>query len=193
VTTHRLFVAVDLAAGLRSAVADALVRGRPLAARAKWVAADAAHVTLAFLGWVAGPRVSEIARALELAAAVARPFEATLAPAGTFGRPVSPRVLWLGIGGDVAAFTALQAAVADALAALGFAPEARPFHPHVTLARARDPRGDRDLARARAALDPPGAASMLVEDVVLFESRLSPSGARYTALTRSPLTGPRVQ
>jgi 2'-5' RNA ligase len=183
----RIFIAVDLAPALRAAVADALGRGRPMAARAKWVAPDAAHVTLAFLGSVTAERVPWIAEALGTAAASVRPFDATLTGPGTFGRPSSPRVLWLGLGGDVAAFTALHAAIAAALAPLGFAPEDRPFRPHVTLARARDPRGDHDLMRARAALESSAAASMRVEDVVLFESRLSASGARYVPVARAVL------
>jgi 2'-5' RNA ligase len=133
--------------------------------------------------------VPAIGDALAVAASGVRPFAIALADAGTFGRPASPRVLWLGIDGDVTSFTALQAAIAGALAGLGFAPEDRAFHPHITLARARDPRGDRDLARARAALDRPDAPSITVDDVVLFESRLAPSGARYTPLLRAALAG----
>jgi 2'-5' RNA ligase len=183
----RLFVAVDLSPAMRTGVADAITRAQPLAPRAKWVAADAAHATLAFLGWVADARVAGFAAAVEAAARAAHPFEAILAEAGTFGRPASPRVLFLGLGGDVAAFTALHAGITAALTPLGFEPESRPFHPHVTLARARDPRGDRALAGARAALGAPAAVAMTVGEVVLFESRLSPSGARYTALVRAPL------
>jgi 2'-5' RNA ligase len=44
------------------------------------------------------------------------------------------RVLWAGVVAD-AALLALHTAVADALAVTGFAPEARPYQPHITLAR----------------------------------------------------------
>jgi 2'-5' RNA ligase len=75
----------------------------------------------------------------------------------------------------------LQSAVADALGSV-YAPEKRPFRPHVTVARVR--RGARvDKALPVIAGQPSFAASSLT----LYRSRPSPKGAAYEALARTPL------
>ena len=85
---------------------------------------------------------------------------------------------------------ALQAdATAAAVAAIGFAPEKRPFHPHVTLARC-EPFWPRDAAEKFAAAFPGEIGPPWVADHgVLFESKLSPRGARYREVERLPLSG----
>jgi 2'-5' RNA ligase len=91
-------------------------------------------------------------------------------------------VLWLGVGPAIPApLVALQGGLEAAARRCGFAAEEREFRPHLTLARAAGPRPA-----------PPGATdaarwSEPVREVVLFESRLHPSGARYTALETFPL------
>ena len=145
---------------------------RPDVAGLRWTTPDQWHVTLRFLGAMddAGP----VAAALQ-GLPVDR-GEATIGPAvARFGR----RVLHVPVAGldDVAA------AVVAATAALGRPPEDRPFAGHLTLARARDRRGV-DL---RPLCGTPIEGSWPVEEVVLFESRLHPHGARYEVVDRFPL------
>ncbi|MGE0812416.1 MAG: RNA 2',3'-cyclic phosphodiesterase [Vicinamibacterales bacterium] len=185
----RLFVAVELGPAVVSGVADAVVRGRAVAPRARWVAGDAVHLTLVFLGATAAGAVGDVIAAVRRAAGPQAPFDLVVTGAGTFGRPSCPRVLWLGIGGDVAALAALQGGVARALVPLGVPLEDRAFQPHVTLARARDPRGDRDLARARERLgDGVEAGGQHVSHLALVESRPGAGGPpRYAVLAAVPL------
>lgn len=185
----RLFVAARLGAAVSSGVARTIDRARGAAPHAKWVAPDAAHLTLAFLGGVPAAQVPAITAALARAAEGHRPLSLDVGAAGTFGRASSPRVLWLGIGGDVDALAALQRDVAAVLAPLGVPPEDRAFHPHLTLARARDPRGDRSLARAAERLGGLVVGTARVTHVVVMESHLGPGGARYDALAELPLCG----
>ncbi len=71
---------------------------------------------------------------------------------------------------------------------LGFSPEERPFHPHLTLGRFRT--GGRplsgDLLEVPAARD---LGVLPVERIVMFRSHLEPRGARYEALKSFPLIG----
>jgi 2'-5' RNA ligase len=98
-------------------------------------------------------------------------------------------VLWAGIGGAVAALSAVQADVAAALAALGFPPEERAFTAHLTLARARakEPRGDTALAACAAALAGRDFGVTRITAAVLYRSDLSPRGPAYTPLATLPL------
>ncbi|MEZ5289528.1 MAG: RNA 2',3'-cyclic phosphodiesterase [Vicinamibacterales bacterium] len=186
----RLFVAIALGPDVVPGVARAVARGRAVAPRARWAAEDVAHLTLVFLGATDAGAVDGITAAVTRAAGPRAPFDLVVTGAGTFGRPSSPRVLWLGIGGDVEALAAVQTAVARALVPLGVPLEDRPFRPHVTLARARDARGDRDLARAREALEGFEAGGLRVRELGLVESRLGAGGPRYTVRASMPLGMP---
>jgi len=156
----------------------------------KWVAIDNVHLTLQFLGAVPEERVDPVKVAVATAAAEARPLHLELRGAGGFPSGRRARVLWAGVGGEVAQLTALVAALGRRLGPLGFAAEERPFSPHITLGRSRDPRGAPGLAAALAlAAESPGAPWRATE-VVLFQSFLSPKGPRYEALARAALGTP---
>lgn len=183
----RLFVAVDLGEPARAAVRAALSTAKQLAPRAKWVHADSTHVTLAFLGQRPETFGADAGRALEAVALRRGPFEVTVGAPGTFGSATRPRVLWLGLEGQVDALKALQSDVEAALRPLGYEAEKRPFSPHLTLARAREPGGDAALAACAQALRVQSAACR-VEAVTLYRSDLSSRGAKYTVLLSAALS-----
>ncbi len=155
----------------------------------KWVAVDNVHLTLQFLGAVPEERVEAVKAAVAAAAAEARLLHLELRGAGGFPSARRARVLWAGVGGDLAALAALVAALGLRLGPLGFAPDERPFSAHITLGRARDPHGAPGLAAALAlAAEAPGAP-WRASEVVLFQSHLSPKGPRYEPLARAALGG----
>lgn len=184
----RLFIAVDLGAAVHDRVARAIGMARLAAPRARWVSAEGVHLTLVFLGTVAADRVPAIAVALERLAARHRPLELSVRGAGTFGRPSSPRVLWLGVDGEVRALTALQRDLAGELEAIGFPRDDRRFTPHLTLARAREERGDASLATAAERLGAFDAGSARVSAVRLVQSHLSAGGPRYEVRAEATLS-----
>ncbi|MCX7916074.1 MAG: RNA 2',3'-cyclic phosphodiesterase, partial [Verrucomicrobiae bacterium] len=106
-------------------------------------------------------------------------FELGLVGWGVFPNRDRPRVLWLGCAEPVAPMVALADAVARALEPLGFAREVRPFHPHLTLARLREPWLDDALVRRLNARATQPLGRMQVEELHLYESRLHPTGAEY--------------
>jgi len=150
-----------------------------------WVATENLHVTVKFLGGVEEARLADVAAALTRAATVPA-FEVEIRGLGAFPTASRPRVLWAGAPGSPA-FTRLAAGIDQALVALGFAPEARGFTPHVTLARIREPRRDVALTEALEAAGARLFGALRVERVSLMRSDLSPRGARYTELAAAPL------
>jgi len=113
-------------------------------------------------------------------------FEVEIRGLGAFPAASRPRVLWAGAPGSPA-FTRLAEGVDHALVALGFAPEARGFTPHVTLGRVREPRRDVALTEALEAAAARPFGALRVERLSLMRSDLSPRGARYTELAAVPL------
>ena len=59
--------------------------------------------------------------------------------------------------------------------------------PHITLGRAGRNSPPRPLVRELAGLAEFDAGSMLVDEVTVFASKLTPEGPRYEVLARAPL------
>ncbi len=202
----RCFVAIDLSVDVRSALLEVQGRLRAAAGRAdvRWVDPPGLHLTLKFLGRVEDAQVSELASALAAASASIPPLELTTGGVGAFPTLTRPRVVWVGLAAGASEVVRLAVAVDRAFAPLGFPPEARPFHPHVTLARVRSPRGLGPLVKAMAG-EMAGATARPVargeaarastwgaREVVLYQSHLKPTGAVYEAVARLPLGTPEA-
>lgn len=184
----RLFVAVELESALREAARSASEALRAsLGERARKFAftrPETLHFTLKFLGEVDALRVSDIEAAARLAAN--RPaFPITLGHAGAFPSARHPGVVWLGLSHGEEELTELATSLDEALVAAGFEPEKRPFRAHLTLARARDRRRAPSLDEVLESV-PVTPASMVVREIVLFESRLNPTGAVHLPVSRVP-------
>jgi 2'-5' RNA ligase len=143
------------------------------------------HVTLAFLGEIEAASVPAIAASLADTASRHDSFELGVGGGGTFGPSRAARVLWTGVTAGALPLGAVQREVTSALAPHGYRPEARPFTPHITLARARDRRGDPAFAGCGAAIDQDLGTST-ISALTLYESVSTGRGARYVALATLP-------
>jgi RNA 2',3'-cyclic 3'-phosphodiesterase len=99
------------------------------------------HLTLAFLGEVSESRIAELEQRLGRAAARSDPLRLGLAGAGAFPSARRARVLWAGVTGDRDGLVRLAERASAAARRVGVAIEDRRYRPHLTLARARVPRG----------------------------------------------------
>ena len=192
--TVRVFVAVGISADARQQLIDAVDRiRRDIPQGIQWANADGMHLTLKFLGNIPSNGVESLLQCLNPVASEASPFPLHLAGLGMFPNRRKPRVLWAGVDGDLDALSRLQLATEDAITALGYPPEQRPFRPHVTLGRPRRSVSDGQLSRIGAivsAVAPPSPVRWQVESVDVMQSELHPSGARYTVLGSAPLKSP---
>lgn len=187
----RVFIAVDPGAETVAKIEELLRELSPKAPSAKWVSPAGLHVTLAFLGEIAEDRVPAVIAAAEGAAALHAPLVLRIQNGGAFGTRRRPRVLWLGVGGAVDALGAVHRDLEQALAlSIGHAPEERPFEPHLTLARSRDPRGDPALDAVAHAIRDVDFGETRIGEIVVYRSDSTPQGTRYTALARAQLEAP---
>jgi len=181
----RCFAAISLSDALRGALGALVARWSARADGLRWCRPEQLHVTLWFLGEVKAADVASVCAAVAAAARSVEPFEISLTSVGCFPSARNPRVLWCGLDDPEQGCARWVAAAAPLLAALGFPAEARAFKPHITLARSNSPAGGASIGRVLEAAHPVGAASMHVEEFVLYESVLGPGGARYQAVHRA--------
>jgi RNA 2',3'-cyclic 3'-phosphodiesterase len=182
----RSFIAVLLPEPLKARLDEAAEPLRQRGPAVSWVRAENLHVTLRFLGGVDEATIGKVREALAEAAVGLAPFRVVLRGFGGFPTARAPRVVWVGVADGSERLGALHARVEAALARQRIPAEGRPFHPHVTLGRAREPRGAAGLAESLGA---PGAplGETHVDAIHLMRSDLHPSGARYSVLAREPL------
>jgi 2'-5' RNA ligase len=76
-----------------------------------------------------------------------------------------------------------------AVATLGFTPEEREFQPHVTLARCPDPWRRDAIEKFKPAFTGPIGPPFVADRGILFESKLSPKGARYREVAAFAMEG----
>lgn len=184
----RLFTGIALTSECRAAVAAAVAPLRADPASVSWVAPENLHITMKFLGEISRDRLGAIGVALEGVAANFSPFLLHAEGAGLFPGTRNPRVLWVGFREPLELVKELQENMESALSGAGFPREDRPFHPHITVGRARGVLppawGDRFLR----ALSGRRFGEVPVPKITLYESRLSPGGAVYTVVRDFPLS-----
>ncbi len=187
----RCFVAIDLSAEVRTAVAAAQARLRIAAPHAdvRWTAPHALHLTLKFLGEVPEERRDELTAAFAATVRTHSRFALTVSGRGAFPGLARPRVLWAGVTAGLRELGLLAAAVERAAAELGFPAEARPFRGHVTLGRVRSPQGVGRIARAVEGAAAETFGTWEVAEVVFYRSHLRSTGSEYEVLSRWGLGG----
>jgi RNA 2',3'-cyclic 3'-phosphodiesterase len=183
----RSFVAIVLSDEVRAAVAAEIARLRPLAPRVGWVAAPNLHLTLKFLGELPSDALEQVKDGLTEAVAGVAPFSLHFHGLGAFPGMARPRVLWVGVAEGGQAAQALQVRVEAALGGRGFPRDERPFSPHLTVGRVREPRGLAGLQQAIARDARMDFGRLEVRTLSLMRSDLSPGGSRYTELAVFPL------
>jgi len=186
----RLFIGIELPDVLRNSVAAIASRVREDIAYAapdaqvRWVPPANLHITVWFLGEVREPRVEPLVASLT-PPLDARSFTLRIGGGGAFPQSGPPRAIWLGLASGREGLITVHEQLRGRLMPLGFAPEARPYSPHLTIARVKDVR-PRDARTMRGLLgDVAGDVGQCdVQRATLFVSRPTRTGADYEPLCR---------
>lgn len=177
--TLRIFAAVTIrtSPSLRGVLSRLARMGKAVRA----VRDDQLHVTLKFYGDAAKEVVPPLSEELTRTAAQATPFDWSLRGVGAFPSPARPSVVWAGAADDDGRLSELAESIERFSERLGFSREARPFHPHVTLARVkfRPPPELGELLRESAEQE---FGPQRAEEIILYRSELGPGGSVYTPL-----------
>jgi 2'-5' RNA ligase len=170
---HRLFVAIRPPEPIR----NLLLRVMGGISGARWQSDDQLHLTLRFVGEVDRHVGDDLVAAL--GAIHHPPFEIAVNGLGTFERRGQAETVWAGVTPHEP-LRVLHNKVDQAIARVGVAPDQRAYLPHITLARLKRSSGPVGalLEEAGGFRSPP----FRVDDFALFESKLTPEGAVYSAI-----------
>jgi 2'-5' RNA ligase len=155
--------------------------------RAKWVRPGNIHLTLKFLGNINPGDIDRIGEAMMDAAGDFKAIDLAAGGVGVFPGIKRPRVIWVGLGGQIQLLFALQRVLENNLAAVGFKKDKRPFKGHLTLGRFRqtvDPNTIGQVMRKYANLS---SEKFTARRLILFKSDLKPTGAVYSQLLQAAL------
>jgi 2'-5' RNA ligase len=178
----RLFVAISPDPLTRAALARSAAQVRQHGLPGARVVSDAKlHITLDFLGKVEEERLDALKAAYQEVARAFSPLSIELHGAGGFPSTARAKVIWIGVRAGDAALGTLASRVREASAACGLPPEARSFHPHLTLAYTKQAADVRALAQALESTQAP--VSLTARELVLMRSH----GDAYEAIGTFPL------
>lgn len=190
----RSFIAIELPDELKSELVRLEARLKSGGqSGVKWVDPYGIHLTLKFLGSIAVDRVEGITRAMEEAARGISPFRLEVKELGVFPNFKRVQVAWVGISGEADKLVQLQKRIESNLAPLGFAPESRPFTPHLTLARLRNQASLEERQRFGQLIADTtfeAACPIEVDAISLIRSQLTREGAIYTRINSARLEKP---
>lgn len=188
----RLFVALSLPEEAIEEIGT-FINGMPTMAanNVRWIQRENVHLTLMFLGDTPTALIGGIEEKLTEAAGRTNPFKLELGEPGAFPSLHSPKILWVGLAGNVRQLVQLQGRIEGSLRTIGFEPEKRPFKPHITVGRAerdltRQYAGDVGFSWRRAEL-PSKRTAIPVSEIQLLRSHLKAGGAVYEQIRSVPL------
>lgn len=143
-----------------------------------WVDPSNIHLTLAFLGDTEEERIKVAAIMLKQKCSGFGEFDFSLSGVGVFKDFRDPRVIWLGIN-ESAKLTRLYEEIKIGLKDTGSQIEDRAFRPHITIGRIKFIRNIEALKDAIERYRDTEIQKVIVNEVILYESILKPSGPVY--------------
>ena len=183
-STLRVFCAIEIPENIRQRISQHAQQLREALpdVQASWTKPDNIHLTLKFFGSISQSDVVKASQAAARTIEGSSPFTIEIVGAGSFPSRGPARVLWIGIDDPTGSLSHLQQKLDIECEQAGFPKEDRAFHPHLTVARLRSPRGARALADKHKALGF-HAAELEVSSLILFRSQLSSKGSTYSRIS----------
>ena len=187
----RCFIAIELPGSVKRELAQLQGKLRSEAeGSVKWVDTGSIHLTLKFLGSVEVARLEGVTNAMTGAVRGIEPFRLKLERLGVFPGLSSPRVVWVGVSGELAKLQTLHRNIETRLIPLGFPAEERAFTPHLTLGRVRErisATERQELGQKIAITEFKTEADFEVTRLSLMRSQLTPQGAIHNQIFEAGL------
>lgn len=185
----RSFLAIEIPRTILKKIEEVQDDLKSSRADVRWVNPEKIHLTLKFFGNIDESRIDPIVKSIERPTQTISPFSLKVRGVGAFPHLKNPRVIWMGLVDGKEVLVSFQKQLEKELEKIGFEPEERAFHPHLTLGRMKSSKGREELAGRMERHKEEEFGNFQVERVVLFKSDLKPTGPIYTPLREINLGG----
>jgi len=190
--TWRVFAAVPINNAVRRVMQETqnafVSRGWPL----RWVDPKQAHITLKFYGDTTASNVAQLKDHLGEIASHFAPVGLETGGLGVFPSWSRPRVLWLGLNGEVEQLRSLARDVEETMPdeRTSARDKARSFKAHITLARLREGASLPSDFQPMVSFFQIEPVALKLDRVQLIRSVLGPKGPTYSTVAEWPLIAP---
>lgn len=187
----RSFLAFELPIDIKNTVEEVLDQAKQHDLPIKWVPLMNIHLTVVFLGNIQEENIPVMGKGIEKSCSQTSHFHISLDNMGCFPNKRNPRVLWLGLKGEIERISFFRNELQNQLIPFGITPEKRPFRPHLTLGRFKKPNKKNALKveKLMESHQKFNGSEQIIPELVQFRSDLRPSGAVYTRVASWPLAG----
>jgi 2'-5' RNA ligase len=185
----RTFIAVEIPEKIISSIARVQEGIKNYGFKIRWVRPESIHLTLKFLGNIEAADTENVGRAVFRASKEYTPLSLQVKGIGVFPGIKRPRVVWVGITGQLETLFGLQKTLDKNLEAIGFPKEKRPVQGHLTLGRIKKKIDTNTFIEALDTFGNFETETFTADRVVLYKSELKASGAVYTKLMSARLDG----
>lgn len=151
-----------------------------------WIRTEHYHLTLKFLGKTSSEKIEGMVKSLDAILREEASFHLNLSEFALFGSKYSPRVIWAGVEPELQIRNLAQK-ISKELESFGFKNDRQNFVPHLTVARIRKLKNKVYFQEVFSKLHSAVLFEQLVDELVLFESKLSTQGAEYHEIAKFPL------
>ncbi|MCJ7615953.1 MAG: RNA 2',3'-cyclic phosphodiesterase [Desulfobacterales bacterium] len=187
--TIRTFIAFKLPENIILSIRKIQEDIKSYAFKVRWVNPEKIHLTLKFLGNINDTDIEKVSESIINTVNCHAPISLAVKGAGVFPGIKSPRVIWVGITGEIEKLTSIQKDIEENLEKLGFPREKRPFKGHLTLGRIKGKIDPKKLLDAMKKFERFESELFIADKVFLFKSDLNSTGSVYTELMGKRLSG----
>lgn len=186
----RSFLAFELPLEMKKIISHVSQEMKRSLRNVRWIRTENIHITVVFMGNVLADDIELLGRSVQDVCRQYSTLNIALTGAGFFGSQRNPRVLWVGLKGDIERMSLFRDDLQTALRPHGINEEKRRFSPHLTLGRFRRKGGEEmQLDEVLSQYEDLKGPVCPLNELVLFRSDLSPKGALYTRVNAWTLDG----
>jgi 2'-5' RNA ligase len=185
--TIRTFIAVEIPGNITSSIRGLQQGLKDYGVDMRWIRPENIHITLKFLGNVGAADTDKISGAIYKTTDGVASISLKAKGIGVFPGIKRPRVLWVGLFGQLESLMRLQQTLDENLKAIGFPEEKRPFKGHLTIGRIKGKMNNKIFVDALTAFSHFESETFIADKIILFKSELKPQGAVYANLASASL------
>jgi 2'-5' RNA ligase len=185
--TLRTFIAIEIPENITSGIRELQQSLIDYGVDIRWIRPENIHLTLKFLGDVKAADIDRISGTISKTADGVASISLKAKGIGIFPGIKRPRVLWIGLKGQLELLMKLQKSLDENLRDIGFPLEKRPFNGHLTIGRIKAKADTKKFGDALLAFSDFESETFTADKIILFKSELKPSGAVYTNLVSASL------